>query len=233
MMFVQDTVPIILVSHGKKMKLGRFPFWAALLLFTTPLVAQDDSTWNLNIGGGIGFPLSSTQDFVNNGGHLVVGGGPNFGRFFGLSGEFMLHNLPIKHSVMDAFQVPGASAREYTLTVNGIVRIPTARRAGFYLIGGAGWYQRSEELSAPTVAPGIVCPAFWVWWGACVNGLFPANAVLASSTTSNAFGENVGGGFTFRVGPGSTKFYTEIRYHHASHNHIDTDLLPLTFGLRW
>ena len=215
------------------MTLGRSAVLAILLLIANSLFAQDVPSWNLNIGGGVGFPLSSTQNFVNDGGHFVVGGGPNFGRFLGLSGEFMLHDLPIKHSVMDAQLVPGASAREYALTINAIIRIPTAAgRAGFYLIGGAGWYQRSGELSATTPVPGIVCPAFWVWWGACVKGLFPETAI-SSSTINNAFGGNVGGGFTFRLGSGSTKFYTEVRYHHASHDHVDTDLLPLTFGVRW
>jgi hypothetical protein len=187
---------------------------------------------NFNVGGGVGFPLGATSDFSGDGGTFVVGGGPNFGRFLGVSGEFMWNNLPIKSSVLRAVQIPGASARQYALTVNGILRVPTHGKLGAYVIGGGGWYHRSGELTAPIVVPGTVCSTFWVWWGSCVSGLFPANAVLASSS-SNAFGGNIGGGLTFRLGAQNAKVYTEVRYHHASYNHVNTNLLPLTFGLRW
>lgn len=207
-----------------------------VLALTTIVPAQESSDHtgplNFNIGGGVGFPLGTTSDFAGNGANFVVGAGPNFGRFFGLSGEFMWNNLPIKSNVLRALQVPSASAREYSLTLNAIIRVPTPGRLGFYAIGGGGWYHLSGELTAPTVVPGTVCAPFWVWWGGCVSGLFPANAVLASAS-SNAFGENIGGGFTIALGEGTTKFYTEVRYHHASHNHVSTNLLPLTFGFRW
>ena len=204
--------------------------------FASAAISQEASQQapplNFNVGGGVGFPLGATSDFSGNGGTFVVGGGPNFGRFFGLSGEFMWNNLPIKSSVLRAIEVPSVSARQYALTLNGILRVPTHGKLGAYLIGGGGWYHRSGELTAPIVVPGTVCSTFWVWWGSCVSGLFPANAVLASSS-SNAFGGNFGGGLTFGLGTQNTKVYTEVRYHHASYNHVNTNLLPLTFGLRW
>ena len=199
--------------------------------FAATAVAQEVPRWNFNIGGGPGFPLSTAADFANTGGHFAIGGGPNFGPRFGVNAEFMWHDLPIKQSVISRLQVPGASARQYALTFNGMLRPSTPGRLGGYFIGGIGWYHRSGELTAPTVVPGTVCPSFWVWWGACVSGLFPANAVLASSS-SDAFGGNVGGGVTVRIGDGQTKFFTEVRYHHAAHD-PSTDLLPLTFGFRW
>jgi len=105
-------------------------------------------------------------------------------------------------------------------------------RLGIYGIGGGGWYHRSGEATAPGLVPGTVCPPFWDWWGTCISGLWPANVVIAS-TSSNAFGGNIGGGVTYRLGESGVKFYTEVRYHHASHNQVNTDLLPLTFGVRW
>jgi len=196
-----------------------------------PAYAQDFSRLNFNIGGGVGFPLSDTQKFINNGANFVVGAGPNFNRVIGVDGEFMWHDLPVKRSVINALGVPSASAREYSVTGNLILRIPTSSTLGAYLIGGGGWYHRSEEATAPGLVPGTVCPGFWVWWGVCVNGFFPANIVIASSS-SNAFGGNVGAGLTFRIAD-YLKVYAEVRYHHASHSGIDTDILPLTFGLRW
>ena len=206
------------------------PFLIATFVVATS--AQDVGHWNFNIGGGVGFPQSSTGDFANAGGHFVVGAGPNFGPLLGISGEFMWHDLPIKREVINLIGVPDASARQYSVTVNGILRLPLKGRLGAYVIGGGGWYRRSGELTAPTFVAGTVCPGFWVWWGSCVNGLFPADAVLASST-SDAFGGNIGGGLTYQIGGGNIKFYTEVRYHHAAHDKVDTDLLPLTFGFRW
>jgi opacity protein-like surface antigen len=208
---------------------------ALLLIASSATLRAQEYTlpYNVNIGGGVGFPVGATSDFVNDGGHFEMGAGLNFGKHLGASGEFMWHDLPIKQSVLDAVGAPDASARQYSVSLNGIFRTGDASRFGFYGIGGIGWYHESGEITAPTLIPGTVCNPFWVWWGvACVNGLFPADAVLESAST-DAFGENIGGGVTFRLGDSPTKFYTEIRYHHASHNDTDWNLLPLSFGVRW
>jgi Outer membrane protein beta-barrel domain len=209
-----------------------------VLLFATVLTAwiahaqYEVPRFNFNIGGGIGFPLSSTSDFVNEGANFVIGAGPNFARAFGMNAEFMWHDLPVKRGVINELRVPDASARVYSVTINGILRVPTHGHLGIYGIGGGGWYHRSGEATAPALVPGTVCPSFWVWWGECVNGLWPGNVVLGSSS-SDAVGGNIGAGLTLGLGEGSLKFYTELRYHHASHNKVSTDILPLTFGLRW
>ena len=91
-------------------------------------VAHEAPPFNFNIGGGIGFPLGTTSTFTNNGSNFVMGGGPNFGGVLGLSGEFMWNDLPIKSSALHPLAILGASAREYGLTLNAIVRVPTAGR---------------------------------------------------------------------------------------------------------
>jgi len=190
-----------------------------------------DSHFNFNIGGGIGFPLSDTGNFVNNGANFVVGGGPNVNHVIGFSGEFMWHDLPLKSSVIRQLGIPGANSRQYSLTGNLILRLPTHGEFGAYFIGGGGWYRRNEQALAPTIVAGTVCSPFWSWWGACTTGLFPANVVIGSRT-SDALGGNVGGGVTFHVAE-NFKFYAEVRYHHASYGRGSTDILPLTFGFRW
>jgi hypothetical protein len=65
-----------------------------------------------------------------------------------------------------------------------------------------------------------------------VNGLVPADAVLRDGSTDGG-GFNIGGGLTFGgEGPGM-KFYTEVRYHRAFMERFDTEVLPITFGIRW
>ena len=201
------------------------------LLLSSLGQGQEFSRWNATIGGGVGFPQGTSSNFANNGANFVAGGGPNVRRYLGLDAEFMWHTLPIKQNIINAFQVPNASARVYAVTLNAIVPIPTHGKMGFYAIGGGGWYHRSGELTAPALVPGTICDPFLIWWGDCVDGLVPGQKVLASSS-SDAFGGNIGGGITYEFGWG-LKVFGEVRYHHAPHNKADTDLLPLTFGLRW
>jgi hypothetical protein len=194
--------------------------------------AQDYHPWNFNVGGGVGFPVGQSSDFVNSGGHFVIGGGRNFVTGLGVNSEFMWHDLPPKRSLLDAFDAPDGSARLYAWTLNGIVRIPTKMRFGAYVIGGGGWYHRSGELTNPVLVPGQICTPPIYWWSiGCVDGLVPGHEVIASRS-SDAFGGNIGGGLTIPVGAGGS-FYFEVRYHHAAHSNASTDVLPLTFGFRW
>jgi hypothetical protein len=43
----------------------------AIAMFTVGTSAQDIRRWNFNLGGGVGFPQSSTADFVNVGGGIL------------------------------------------------------------------------------------------------------------------------------------------------------------------
>jgi hypothetical protein len=55
----------------------------------------------------------------------------------------------------------------------------------------------------------------------------------AKMGSTDGFGYNAAAGITFRVGDSYVKFYAELRYHHAFHRGIDTQVLPLTFGIRY
>jgi len=49
-----------------------------------------------------------------------------------------------------------------------------------------------------------------------------------------AGGVNGGVGVTVDLGHGGTKFYTEIRYHYAAtHGARNTQILAMSFGIRW
>jgi hypothetical protein len=203
-----------------------------LMLVGTSSLGQNFPRWNATVGGGVGFPEGTSANFANNGANFVIGAGPNLRSYLGIDGEFMWQDLPIKRGVVEQLQVPAASAREYALTLNAIFRVPTHGKLGFYGVGGGGWYHRSGELTTPALVKGSICEPCLVWWGGCVNGLVPGNLVLASAS-SNAFGGNVGGGITYPIGSTSLKLFTEIRYHHAPNKKVNSDLLPLTLGLRW
>lgn len=190
---------------------------------------QDDySKFLFNVGGGIGFPLGDLGSFVNNGGNFVIGGGYNFTKYLGVDTEFMWHDLPINSSTKALLQTPGASARQYAWTFNPIFHFPINEKFGAYAIGGIGWYHRSGETTTPGV--GVICDPYWSWWFGCTIG---SVNIVTGSHSANAFGENIGGGVTYRLGETHAKIYAEFRYHHAAYNNVSTNLIPLTFGLRW
>lgn len=200
-----------------------------VVLFGVTLTeAQDYSKWLFNAGGGIGFPQGNITSFINYGGHFVVGGGYKFSRTFGVDSEFMWHNLPINSATKGRLQTSEAKARQYAWTFNPILHAPFGSRFGAYAIGGIGWYHRSGETTSPGL--GVVCDPYWSWWLGCTIGLVN---IVTGTSSSNSFGENFGGGLTVRLGDSRVNVYTEIRFHSSYKSAVSTNLLPLTFGIRW
>jgi hypothetical protein len=210
------------------MRIRFFATATILLAIVTSVHAQDYNKFLFNIGGGIGFPQGNLGDFVNDGGHFVIGGGLNFAKHVGVDTEFMWHDLPINSTTLAHLQTPGASARQYAWTFNPIVHGDFGNHLGAYAIGGIGWYHRSGETTTPGV--GVICDPYWSWWYGCTIG---SVSIVTGSRSANGFGENIGGGLTYRLGESHAKIYVEVRYHHASYDKVSTNLLPLTFGLRF
>jgi hypothetical protein len=191
--------------------------------------------FTFSAGGGPGFNFSDASKFANNSYNVVVGGGMNFSRMFGARAEYMYYNLPIKQSVIDQQGLPGASAHEHAVTINGTFTYPLHSSWGFYGIAGVGWYRRTASANSHTLTTNTVCQPAWVWWGiTCgTNGLVSPEQTL-SSLSSDAGGFNVGGGVTYRVKRlGRARAFAEARYHRAYQSDSHTSVLPLTFGLRW
>jgi len=188
-----------------------------------------------DIGGGVGNPVGTTSDVAGTSGNFVAGGGVNFRPALAFIGEFMWHGLPPSRSSLDQITagITDAHANLYSVTGNVVYKFRPQGRIGAYGVFGGGWYHRSWSITVPTVVPGTVCGPVFGWYGVtCVNGLVPADAVIRDGS-SDGGGFNVGAGFTFgHEGPGA-KFYTEVRYHHAYMDRFDTEVLPLTFGIRW
>ncbi|MFZ1009240.1 MAG: outer membrane beta-barrel protein [Candidatus Sulfotelmatobacter sp.] len=210
------------------------PFRCALVAFigsllTLPALAQG---YNFNFGGGPGFPLGKTSDFTNISYNFVAGAGPNLRPHVAMNTEFMFHGLPVQRKIIDQLGVSDVKGRFYSLTGNLIVG-SSGRGKSAYLIAGGGWYRRTLEAKQTVLKAGEVCEPEWIWWDVqCVNGIVPTD-ITVGSRTSSAGGFNVGGGLAFRLGDSSANFYTEVRYHRAFTQNVDTAVLPLTFGIRW
>jgi hypothetical protein len=170
--------------------------WTVILL---AWASGQDHSYIFNIGGGPGFPVGDISNFANVGGNFVPGGGAHLFPRLGFDGEFMWHGLPPKDSIVALTGAPRGTARMYSVTGNLLFHSSSENKLGFYGIGGVGWYHRSWELTAPTLAIGIACLPSYVWWGVvCSNGLVSSNVTLRSGST-DGFGYNARAGITFRV----------------------------------
>src|SRR5262245_52551768 len=190
--------------------------------------AQDYNRFLINVGGGMGYPQGNLNSFVNSSGSFVAGGGYSFTRYFGVQTEYFWQDLPINDRFKQLLKTPNVRAQQYAWTFDPIVRFPLGGKFRAYVIGGIGWYHRSGEVTVLGVA--VVCDPYWCWWYGCAFGTVD---IVAKSRSSNAFGKNIGVGFTYRLGDSHIKIYTELRYHQASYNNVSTQLVPVTIGVRW
>jgi hypothetical protein len=200
---------------------------------------DDNPRGNTNLGMPISAPLNPSARFVHLGLGMTLGGGYNFTRRHAFVGEFMWNRLFTTNELLApirlATQDPTLSASSNILAMTGNYRFELRGKAvGLYFIGGGGWYYRYSRLSHQiTTGSSVTCTPTWLWFGfACQSGTVTANQTLASSSSS-AMGVNGGIGFTARVGEAPYRVYVESRYHYAPNRGVNTQLVTVTFGIRY
>lgn len=204
-----------------------------ILIYGLLTVQSAAQGFHFNVGGGPGFPMAKTSDFVNNSYNLVAGAGPNLRSHLNFNGEFMFHGLPVQRTFIDQLDLSNVKGRFYSLTGNLVLGSETKRGKIVYLIAGGGWYRRTLEAKQRIFKTGEKCEPGLAWWDIrCVNGVFPTDVTVGSRTLS-AGGFNVGAGFDFPLSESRVNLYTEVRYHRAFTADVETSVLPLTFGVRW
>ncbi len=201
----------------------------AAATFAGPSFAQQPR-FTFNAGGGFTNPVRENSNRLDTGWNANVGAGVNLEQHIGVIGEFGFNDLGLSRTALSIAGVPGGTMRVYSVTGNLILRLNPRGRFDAYVIGGGGWYRRTVEFTAPTTALGTFFDPFL---GLLFNAAVPANQVIGSTTVDKP-GVNIGGGFTIRPSENSNaKFYAEARYHRIFTNGMRTDLLPVTFGIRW
>jgi hypothetical protein len=216
------------MRHSLILCSGVFIVFACL---TSQLHAQLNNfhKWNFDFGGGVTPVAGYSSGQLKTGWNIVGGGGLNFNSHFGFAGQFMWDGLGVTQSVIQMFHVPTAAAHIWSLTVDPEVRFRSHRRLGFYVIGGGGFYRPTIQFLQPTTeVVNEYCPIFGYFAPAAV----PTNTVIGSKTR-NAGGINIGGGLTFNIGQTGLKFFTEARYHYIYTPVKPTEIIPITFGVRW
>ena len=200
------------------------------ILFTLPLHAQEFLTHvTVAAGAGFSFPAGTVADHTKTGFNFVASGGPRFNHF-SLPLDFSLHYLDVKNSLI----IPesntdlslGSIMRLWSLTVNPSYEFIKQERFSSYATVGYGLYNRKLLISASGPVPAVACDQFW---NVCVTSPL-SNASVTGNLSPYTGGYNVGGGVNFGA---NTKFFVEVRYHHMFTTRAATEIVPLTFGIRW
>jgi hypothetical protein len=207
----------------------RLLYASGMALFLTSLCsAQEVPRYTFNVGAGFTNPVGTTGRNLDIGWNVGAGGGINFNSHLGAMLDFNFNRLGVNSNALQSVGFPDGNVRMWSLTVDPIVHLFPRRSVDVYLIGGGGLYQRTTEFTVPGVATGTAFNPFFGFYPAAV----PVN-VVASSSTINKPGVNAGMGFTFGR-KGRMQFYGEARYHRMlTGDYLHTDMLPVTFGVRF
>jgi Outer membrane protein beta-barrel domain len=211
------------------LKLKRIPFLLAIgSLWIMPLQAQKASKdITFDVGAGFSFPLATTAHHTKTGFNFVASGGARLNRRLNLTLDFSLHYFNIKNSLQDPLTGVnlslGSMMRMWSLTLNPSFEFIQRERFGSYVTAGYGLYNRKLLLAATGQIATLVCDSFFE---GCIN-TFPLK--VTGNFSPYKGGYNAGGGMYFGT---HTKFFVESRYHHMFTSE-PTEVIPLSFGIRW
>jgi hypothetical protein len=212
------------------LKIRRASFCVLLVCVFSIFVHGQDRLEHItfDVGGSFVFPTGQLRNRAQTGVSFVASGGPRFDRFsVGL--DFSIQYFNLKNFIatpVNQVTSLGSMVRIWSLTVNPTYQFWKEEKISSYVTGGYGIYNR--DLQLPTPGSGVSAGACDAFWNICV-GNSPASAIIGNLNTYRG-GFNVGGGVNIGT---RTKFFVETRYHHMFTTNSPTELIPLTFGVRW
>jgi opacity protein-like surface antigen len=181
-----------------------------------------------HIGGGFTVPTGDMNGRLAGRGHVVVGAGYTFLPALELQAEYMYNTFGLTRGELLRINEPNGDGHVHSITIDPVLHLHLPfSRVSARAMAGIGYYHRTVEFTQPTSALTTFFDPFFGFFTAAV----PANQVIGS-VSRNGFGYNVGAGLDFALA-GRAKLYFEARYHDAHMAHGDTEMLPLTVGLRF
>jgi hypothetical protein len=200
-------------------------------LFSMNLLAQDTlKHLTFDFGGAFSFPAGQLAHHAKTGFEFTASGGPRFNPSLSVGLDFALSYFNVKNSLQNQSGTDfalGAVVRTWSLTVNPTYQFLRRETSSYYATAGYGLYNRQLQIPVPGLtAAASACDLFWK---VCVSNS-PAGASETGNINPYVGGYNVGGGVN--IGR-RTKFFVEVRYHHMFTSNSPTELIPLTFGIRW
>jgi hypothetical protein len=179
-------------------------------------------------GAGFNAPVGNDTPYITWGGNFTGGAGLHFSPHFTLLGEFQFMDNKLPGAFVAAGGGQGGNAHILSLTVDPVIDLFPKHSNSVYVTGGGGYYHKSTNFTVEE------CCDFYG---------YPVN-VTANSFSSSQAGVNLGVGLTRRLGgvygDSSMKLFVETRYVYIHTPAITetnglgtTELIPVTFGLRW
>ncbi len=179
-------------------------------------------------GGGFNSPIGNDGPYLTWGGNFTAGGGLHFSRGLSLLGEFSFFGNKLPGAFVAAGGGQSGNSHIFALTVDPILDLFPKRTNSAYVVGGGGFYHKSTNFNVLGGYDFYGYPVF----------------VTANSFSSNQGGLNLGIGLTHRLGgvygDGQMKLFAEARYTWIATPKIGTtnglgrtEIIPVTFGVRW
>jgi hypothetical protein len=180
------------------------------------------------VGGGFTTPINPIGSRLDNGFNITAGAGVNANNHFGVMLDFIYNQNGINQTFLNQVQAPDGLVRVWGFTLDPVVHVTQEGPVDFYVTGGGGIYHRTVEYTQPVVAQGT----FFDPWFGFYPAAFGTNQIIGS------YGQYKGGidggvGMSFKLGSSNIKAFAEARYHHIFTRNVPTDIIPVTFGLRW
>jgi opacity protein-like surface antigen len=215
--------------------------FAAVLIIAAPAAAQDKRV-NFNLGAGVTIPLAEVKDRFGTGYNVDVGLTFNINPVVGIQVDynylgFNPQNVPVPANLPTDAPTSFDARHWVHAGLFDLVLRPGAKGGpiGFYALVGIGIYNRSVNLTTPSVGfvPGFCNP----WWYVCYpGGLVPIDQVVGSRASTD-MGLNIGAGINLKA------FFVEARYHYiwgpeftdknGTTQKANGQYFPITFGLRF
>jgi hypothetical protein len=180
------------------------------------------------VGGGFTTPINPIGSRLDNGWNISAGAGVNATHHVGVMLDFLYNENGINSTFLNQVQAPNGTVRVWGFTLDPIIHVTQEGPVDFYVTGGGGIYHRTVEYTQPVLAQGT----FFDPWFGFYPAAFGTNQIIGS------YGQYKGGvdggvGMSFKLGSSNVKAFAEARYHHIYTRNVGTDIIPVTFGLRW
>ncbi len=180
------------------------------------------------VGGGVTPAVNPIASRLDTGWNVSAGAGVNVNHHFGLMLDFMFNDLAINRTALNQAQAPDGSVRIWGFTLDPVFHVTQEGPVDFYVTGGGGIYHRTVEYTRPTIATGT----FFDPWFGFYPAAFTTNEVIGSFGQYKG-GINGGAGLSVKLGQSNVRLFAEARYHHIFTRNVGTDIIPVTFGIRW
>ena len=181
-------------------------------------------------GGGFNAPIGNDQPFISWGGNITLGGGLRLQKHISVLAEYQFLDNKLPGGLIAEAGAQGGHSHIWSLTLDPVIDFFPDRKNSIYVTGGGGFYRKVTSFTDPQEIE--ICYYF------CQIGV---EDVVVSHFSSNQGGANFGIGFTHKLGGDEhLKAFAEARYLWIDTPAIGeqdglgkTELIPVTFGVRW